>query len=107
MKWKVGDHVTCKHAVEAYYSNYGPRPKMLFRPGMVGTVTAIAPKVCLPRKGYRLPPELDRNPFFLVVDYPAPETARTERVGLNGLNVCNARHADKRVLALRRIQSPN
>jgi len=80
---KPGDQVTCKHPVEAYYSDYGTNPKMVFQPGMVGTVKSIAPKVRIVRHG----PEHDGKDEFLVVDYHAPETDQTERVGLN---FCNA-----------------
>jgi len=48
-KPKPGDVVTCLHAVEAYGSNYGPNKGnyMMFKPGMMGTVKSIAPKVTM------------------------------------------------------------
>jgi hypothetical protein len=79
---QVGDKVTCKLAEPAYYSNYGGNPVMIFKPGMVGTVATIAPKV-RKVKG----PGCDGKDDFLVVDYHAPETNATQRVGLN---FCNA-----------------
>jgi len=78
---QVGDKVTCKIATSAYYSNYGGNPVLTFLPGMVGTVASIAPKV-RKVKG----PGLDGKDDFLVVDYPAPETGKTERVGLDYVN---------------------
>lgn len=81
-QFKPGDKVTCKIPVEAYYSDYGGNPKMVFQPGMTGTVAAIAPKVRIV-KG----PQYDGKDEFLVVDYHAPETNNQERVSLN---FCNA-----------------
>lgn len=83
---KAGDRVTCLVEQPAYYSGYGGRPAMTFRPGMVGTVRAVTAKVRLQRG-----PGKDRRPDFLVVDYHAPESGRTETVGLN---YCNARVID-------------
>ena len=37
---KVGMYVTCKNAVEAYYSNYGGAPQVFFKPTMRGRVGA-------------------------------------------------------------------
>ena len=81
-KPKVGDKVTCLIQKSAYYSNYCGNPVMVFKPGMVGIVAAIAPKVRMV-KG----PGRDGKPNFLVVDYTAAETGKTERVALN---YCNA-----------------
>ena len=78
---KPGDRVTCLLPEPAYYSGYGGRPEMIFRPGMVGTVKSVAPKVCIVSG-----PGRDRRPDFLVVDYEAPETGKVERVGLNYAN---------------------
>ena len=78
-----GDRVTCKIPVDAYYSDYGTNPKMVFDTGMVGVVNSIAPKVCIVRHG----PEHDGKDEFLVVDYVCPVTNETQRVGLN---FCNA-----------------
>jgi hypothetical protein len=80
--YNVGDTVTCKLETPAYYSNYGGRPMLLFKPGMTGVVASIAPKV-RKVKG----PGLDGKDDFLVVDYLAPETNAIERVGLD---FCNA-----------------
>jgi len=83
----IGRSVTCKHAVEAYYSNYGPDKGTVieFKPGMVGIVSSVAPKVCLLKKGV-VDPRYDRKADFLVVDYIDP-THGKRRVGLN---YCNA-----------------
>ena len=75
--------VTCSIAVHAYYSNYGPNPEIIFRPGMVGRVRSVAPKVRIV-KG----PGNDGKRDFLVVDFWCPLTGRTECVGLN---FCNAK----------------
>jgi hypothetical protein len=75
--------VTCRYEVPAYYSEYGGNPLTIFKPGMVGVVTAIAPKVR--RVGY--PPAHDLRDEFLVVDYAHPTTGKLQRVGLN---FCNA-----------------
>ena len=78
---KPGDRVTCLHPEPAYYSGYGGRPEMIFRPGMVGTVKSVAAKV-------RIVSGLgkDGRDTFLVVDYEAPDTGKVERVGLNYAN---------------------
>lgn len=86
MKPKIGDKVTCKHELPAYYSNYGGNGHLIFKPGMVGTVKSIAPKVCLVKKG-NTNPCWDRKDEFLVVDYQ-DETNVTRRVGLD---FCNAK----------------
>lgn len=83
-KPKPGDQVTCLHPVDAYYSDYGGNPKMVFQPGMTGTVASIAPKVRIVRGG----PEHDGKDEFLVVDYQCPVTNQQQRVGLN---FCNAK----------------
>lgn len=41
MKVKIGDKVTCRHPEEAYYSEYAGNPKVMFEPGMVGTVNDV------------------------------------------------------------------
>lgn len=76
----IGDKVTCKIAVAAYYSNYNGLPVVNFMPGMAGVVKSIAPKVMIV-KG----PEYDGKEDFLVVDFEA--NGKIERVGLN---FCNA-----------------
>ena len=77
----VGDKVTCKVA-EPAYSGYTGTEAIYFKPGMVGVVSKIAPKVRIVSG-----PGKDRRSEFLVVDYTAPETGGTVRVGLN---FCNA-----------------
>jgi len=86
MKPQIGDKVTCKHELPAYYSNYGGNGHLIFKPGMIGTVAAIAPKVCLVKKG-NVNPRWDRVADFLVVDYQ-DEIGVTRRVGLD---YCNAK----------------
>ena len=39
--WIIGQSVTTKQTVQAYYSGYAGRPKQGFRPGMVGTIGAV------------------------------------------------------------------
>jgi hypothetical protein len=74
----------CRHAVDAYYSNYGGNPAMTFQPGMVGTIMAVAPKVVIYRDGT---PVYDNLPDFLVVDFFDETTQKIQRCGLN---YCNA-----------------
>ena len=89
-KPKVGDTVTCRIAVEAYYSHYGTNPCMIFKPGMLGIVKSIATKVRIVNYG----PQNDGKDEFLVVDYNCPITGKQQRVGLNFCNaivvICNA-----------------
>ena len=70
-----GQGVTCKKAVEAYYSNYGGNPVMIFHPNMRGEFQKLAPKV----RG--------KNEDFAVVDYYCPITEKTQRVGLDISNL--------------------
>jgi hypothetical protein len=81
-KIDVGDSVTCKFEVEAYYSNFNGSPLVLFKPGMVGVVAYIAPKV---RIIVGLPTH-DSRSEFLAVDF-TDENCKPARVGLN---FCNA-----------------
>lgn len=83
---QVGDKVTCKVPEHAYYSGYGGQPEMVFRPGYVGTVAAIASKVRMTPKQLRNKAH-DGKADFLVVDYDCPITKETQRVGLD---FCNA-----------------
>ena len=87
---KIGDHVTCLYAQEAYYSDYGPNKgiKIEFAPGMTGVVKSIAPKVRYTKA--RTDPRIDNKDEFLVVDY-VDENGNTQRVGLN---FCNAALVD-------------
>jgi len=91
MKPTPGQTVTCLFETEAYYSNYGLNKgrHIIFRPGMVGIVASIAPKVHLPKRGIELPPGIDRKDEFAVVDYQ-DENGETQRVGLNFCNVVEA-----------------
>lgn len=84
---KPGDTVSCRYAVEAYYSNYGLNKgrRILFSPGQRGTVASIAPKVVLPSKIGR-PAWLDGHSDFVVVDF-VDEAGKTQRTGLNFCNV--------------------
>jgi len=81
--FSVGDVVTCRFPVHAYYSAYGGGPAIVFKPGMRAKVKSITPKVTMTGE----PPVHDRKQYMLVCDYLAPETGRTERVSLN---FCNA-----------------
>ena len=96
----TGDVVTCRYEVHPYYSAYGGKPAMVFRPGMEALVHNVVPKVCITGE----PPVHDRSPMMLVCDYVAPETEKVERVSLNYCNavlVCTAEHeADRRDLIL-------
>lgn len=81
----LGMRVTCRVAVPAYYSGYGGKPVMVFRPGMIGIISRIAPKVVktVPNKAAGI----DGCNTFAVVDYDCPETGQSERVGLNLCNI--------------------
>lgn len=83
--FKPGDKVTCKHPESAYYGNYGGNPVMTFKPGMVGTVASIAPKIRIIGKDRRGPGR-DGKDEFLVVDYHEPATDKTQRCGLDFIN---------------------
>jgi len=39
--WKIGQEVTCKNTVEAYYSGRDGRPYQNFLPGMIGIIGAV------------------------------------------------------------------
>jgi hypothetical protein len=86
-----GQRVTCIHPVEAYYSSYCGNPWMVFKPGMIGRVVSIAPKVRIVCNGG---PEYDRRYTFVVVDYDCPITNKTQRVGLDFCNVVVVESAD-------------
>lgn len=88
-KFRVGDRVTAKVPVPAYYS--GGRlvippyrlPIVNFGPGMIGIVKSIAPKVRIEKGEGK-----DGADEFLVVDFHSEATGKEERVGLN---FCNAK----------------
>jgi hypothetical protein len=83
-KPQVGDRVTCKIPVEAYYSDYSGRPKMVFDTGLVGVVAHNdTAKVCIVRHG----PQHDGKDTFVCVDYVCPVTNEIQRVGLNHCNI--------------------
>lgn len=88
LRFKPGDRVTCKYQVEAYYSGYGGNPYWWFKPGMVGVVKSIAPKVTRQLHLDPKSPEYDCGDEFLVVDYEDPECGGTVR--RTGLHFCNA-----------------
>lgn len=83
-----GQKVTCLVEQESYYSNYGPNKgtRIVFHPGMIGTVAAITPKVLLPKHGVPLPPGIDRHDEFVVVDF-LDENGQEQRAGLNFCNI--------------------
>ena len=83
-KPEPGDRVVCKIPVEAYYSNYGPSPEMVFDTGLVGVVAHNdTAKVRIVNHG----PQHDGKDTFVVVDYTCPVTNKTQRVGLNHCNI--------------------
>ena len=77
-QWRIGQQVTCKHAVTCYAPS-----EAVFTPGTVGVIASIAPKVCKPKRG-TVDPRYDRNDYFLVVDWQNGN--RQERTSLN---LCN------------------
>ncbi len=72
-KWKVGDKVTPKEAVAAYYSGYGGQPVSNLTPGTQATVVAIVPPVTGPQH------------YLLIVDYD--DAGMTRRASLRANNV--------------------
>lgn len=86
-KIKVGDKVTCLHAVKAYYSDYGVNKGNViwFKPGMVGTVSQIAPKTFALNPNNR-DPRYDYCHDFVVVDF-MDDQGNQQRVGLNFCNL--------------------
>lgn len=69
-KPKVGDFVTCKVRVEAFYSGYAGQPECWFEPGMTGIVGAVdvpfvrgagAPGICVDFDGPLMSPEKNGN----------------------------------------------
>lgn len=84
----IGQQVTCKHPVEAYYSNYGLNKGVVieFKPGMSGIVKSVSPKVCLPAKGGKLPPGIDRKLDSVIIDFN-DELGHPQRCSLNFCNI--------------------
>ena len=78
----IGDRVTCRVAVQAYYSQYNGNPTWEFKPGMVGVIATISPKVS--RLTTPIPPRYDASDEMLVVDYLDGDTQR--RCSLNFIN---------------------
>lgn len=82
-----GQLVTCKVAVEASYSDYGPNKgtKILFSPGVCGIVTAILPKVHKLKRGVKLPGHDNKDEFLSVTfrDF----RGQAQRTGLDFCNV--------------------
>lgn len=62
---KIGDKVTCRWPVEAYYSGYAGLPQMHFTPEMTGVVGAID----MPAVRYGSFP----SDTFLCVDFHVPD----------------------------------
>ena len=85
---QVGDRVTCKIAVDAYYSDYNGNPRWLFEPGMVGTVAVVAAKVRIVDG-----PQYDDRDQMLVIEYRDPDTDDLRRASLN---FCNAELVERR-----------
>ena len=72
----VGAQVSTKQEREAYYSNYAGNPKMVFKPGMVGTVGAVdVPYVSNKNNNF--------YESFVCVDFLEPQTGKIQRVGLS------------------------
>lgn len=78
---KVGTKVTVKQPVTAYYSNYGDKPKLILKPGMIGTVgTVKVPYV-------RASKNRERGDYFACVDYLDPNSGLTDRAGVSYSNL--------------------
>lgn len=77
---KVGDRVTVKERVEAYYSNYGGNPAMFLEPGMSGVVGAVD-----------VPSVRREKVSFVCVDFLCSATHRIERAAVFYHNICKIR----------------
>ena len=64
MTWKVGDTVTCRRTIPAYYSGYGPQAVSNLTPGTPAIIAAIVPPVTGNRK------------YLVIVDYDDGATVR-------------------------------
>lgn len=96
MRPQIGDRITCKIEMAAFGSDYGPNKgrHITFKPGMVGVVRSIAPKVVRLRKGVVIE-GLDRCGHFAVVDFE-DEQGGPWRVGLDFCNIRRIRKTNNR-----------
>ena len=80
--FSIGDMVTCKHETEAYYSGYGGRPQMKFKPGMLCEIWSFPPKVCIAGEL----PLNDKAKNFICCRYMDEQTGEIETVSLDFCN---------------------
>lgn len=88
--WKVGDFVSPKETVEAYYSGYGGRPKQALQTWQVGRVSAIAPKVRMNR--------YDREPYMLIVDFIGHRDEMVWKVSITLKNAIKQTEPDRYIV---------
>ncbi len=69
-KFKIGDVVTCKQRVEAYYSNYGGAPECWFEAGDVGVIGAVDVP-CVHKN--------TKHSYFYCIDFLKPGVPYQER----------------------------
>lgn len=72
----IGDKVKVITAQEAYYSNYGLKPKMELTPDIVGIAASIKVPYVRRAKG-------QKYDVFVCVDFFCPATGKTERAGVD------------------------
>ena len=65
-KANVGDRVSVKRPVSAYYSGYAGAPVVVLYPGVVGTVGAVD-----------VPPVRGNGPCFYCVDFTGPRFGKS------------------------------
>lgn len=82
INFQIGNSVRVKQSVEAYYSNYGGKPKLELTPEIVGIVGAVrVPYVCKSR---------GNGDYFVCVDYLDPASNQIERAGVSYGNLLKA-----------------
>jgi hypothetical protein len=70
---KLGDKITTKREVAAFYSCYGGNPKIVFSPDMIGTVGAVKIPVVRNTTGHT---------YYHCIDFLSPVTGKMERCAL-------------------------
>lgn len=77
---KIGDTVTVKAPVEAFYSNYAGNPVMVLNPGVIGTVGAIHVPVVN---------NSNHRPYgeYVCVDFLEEKTGKIQRASVSYDNI--------------------
>ena len=77
----IGDTVTCKTPVRAFYSDYAGNPEVIFRPGMVGVVKAL-----------NVPAVTGKERTYTCVDFNGPWS-----IGKNPIDIWRVALHDKNI----------